>query len=88
MCDACQTPFMGRQPGEQHADCAKSPKGTLVRRKDDEPESIRNRLKVYQAQTAPVIDWYRTHGAKMASIDAVGTLEEVTARSLKAVGKG
>lgn len=87
VCDACQTPFSGRAPGETHAECPKTPKGTLVRRKDDEPDSIRNRLRVYHAQTAPVLDWYKTHGARIATIDAVGTLDEVTKRSLKAVGK-
>lgn len=87
VCDACQTPFMGRRPGEAHVECAKTPKGTLVRRKDDEPESIRNRLRVYAAQTAPVIAWYRAHGAKIATVNAVGTLAEVTQRSLRAVGK-
>ncbi|HLA90113.1 MAG TPA: adenylate kinase [Gemmatimonadaceae bacterium] len=87
VCDACQSPFSGRSPGETHAECPKSPKGTLVRRKDDEPDSIRNRLKVYHAQTAPVLDWYKAHGARIATIDALGTPDEVTKRSLKAVGR-
>jgi adenylate kinase len=86
MCDACQTPFTGRLPGEIHAECVKSPKGTLVRRKDDEPEAVRNRLRVYEAQTAPVIAWYRAHGAKIATINAVGTPDEVTRRAYAAVG--
>jgi len=88
VCDACQTPFMGRQPGETHAECAHDPKGRLVRRKDDEPDAIRNRMRVYDAQTAPVISWYRAHGANIAEIDALGTLDDVTVRALKAVGKG
>jgi adenylate kinase len=86
-CDACQMPFMGREPGELHAECATAPKGHLVRRADDEPDAVRNRLRVYQAQTAPVVDWYRTHGANVVEIDAVGSLEDVQARALKAVGR-
>ncbi len=31
----------------------------LVMRKDDEPETVRKRLEVYQAETAPLIDYYR-----------------------------
>ena len=31
----------------------------LVQRKDDEPETIRKRLKVYQKQTAPLIEFYK-----------------------------
>jgi adenylate kinase len=86
VCDACQMTFAGLEPGQVHAACAKSPKGTLMRRKDDEPDAVRNRLRVYQAQTAPVIAWYRSHGANVARIDAVGTMDEVTKRARKAVG--
>lgn len=86
VCDACSTPFTGREPGEVHADCPKTPKGKLMRRKDDEPDAVRNRLRVYQAQTAPVIAWYASHGANIARIDAVGTMDEVAGRARKAVG--
>lgn len=86
VCSACQSPFMGRQPGEPHAECKVTPPGHLVRRKDDEPEAIRNRLKVYQAQTAPVIAWYRDRGGPLVEIDALGTVDEVTARMRKAAG--
>jgi len=86
-CGACHTPFAGRQPGELHAECPATPKGTLVRRADDEPESIRNRLRVYKAQTEPVVAWYRTHGGNIAAIDATGTFAEVEARALRAVGR-
>lgn len=34
----------------------------LTIRADDKPETIANRLKVYQAQTAPLIDWYTKAG--------------------------
>ena len=88
VCDGCQTPFTGRAPGETHAECAQSPKGTLVRRKDDEPDAVRHRMRVYEAQTAPVVAWYRAHGANVAEIDALGALDVVQARALKAVGKG
>ena len=32
----------------------------LVQRPDDQEEAIRNRLRVYQQQTAPLIDYYRS----------------------------
>jgi adenylate kinase len=89
VCDACQMTFAaGREPGTVHAECVKSPKGRLVRRKDDEPDAVRNRLRVYQAQTAPVIAWYATHGANIARVDAVGTMDDVTSRARRAVGLG
>ncbi len=81
VCESCQTPYTGREPGTT---CDKDG-GTLVRRKDDEPDAIRNRLAVYEKQTAPVLEWYRTHGTKVAVIDAVGAVQDVTARALGAL---
>lgn len=40
----------------------------LVQRKDDQIDAIMNRLEVYKAQTAPLIDYYRTRG-KLVTID-------------------
>jgi adenylate kinase len=82
-CDACQRPFLGREPGEP---CGCEQGGTLVRRRDDEPDAVRKRLEVYTAQTAPVIEWYRRNGARIVAINAVGSLDEVEARALAGLG--
>ena len=83
-CDACQRPFFGRQPGET---CEADGKvGTLVRRKDDEPEAVRKRLQVYGEQTSPVIDWYAKHGGNIVHVDAMGALEDVETRMLGGLG--
>ena len=84
VCEGCQTPYMGRAPGSTCEKCG----GKLVRRKDDEPEAIRNRLEVYRRQTAPVIDWYDDHKMKVLRIDADAPVETVTSRALKALGDG
>ena len=83
VCEGCQTPYMGRLPG---TDCAKCG-GKLVRRKDDEPEAVRNRLEVYRTQTEPVIDWYGDNKMKVLKINADGSVDDVTARALEALGK-
>ena len=83
VCENCQTPYTGREPGERCEKCG----GRLVRRKDDEPEAIRQRLAVYLKQTSPVLDWYRKNGGSVRTIDAVGTQDEVTQRALKAIGR-
>lgn len=83
VCEGCQTPYMGRDPGGSCEKCG----GTLVRRKDDEPEAVRNRLVVYKRQTAPVIEWYRTHGVPVHEINALGTVDEVHQRVLRALGR-
>jgi adenylate kinase len=83
VCEKCQTPYMGREPGSRCEKCG----ATLVRRKDDEPEAIRNRLRVYRDQTAPVITWYEEKGAKVQKVDADASVDEVTSRALKALKK-
>lgn len=82
VCEKCQTPYRGLEPGASCAKCG----GRLVRRPDDEPEAIRNRLSVYRKQTAPVIEWAREHGLPIAEIDATGELDTITDRALKALG--
>lgn len=81
VCDTCQTPYMGLEPGTRCNKCG----GTLVRRKDDEPESIRNRLKVYREQTEPVIDWVKERKMNLVKINATGDLDEITERAMKAL---
>ncbi len=83
VCDKCQHPYRDREPGTKCEKCG----GTLVRRKDDEPEAVRNRLRVYKDQTAPVIKWYEDRESEPLKIDADGSLEEVLQRALMALKK-
>ena len=53
-------------------------------RADDTPESVRTRLKVYDNQTAPVIDYYRQHG-RLTVVNGVGSLDEVFSRLIEAL---
>jgi adenylate kinase len=53
-------------------------------RKDDDPVVVRDRLKVYAEQTAPVADFYARRG-KLQVVDGVGELDEVTARIKRAL---
>lgn len=55
-------------------------------RADDSPESVRHRLNVYDQQTAPVIAFYRDHD-QLTVVDGVGSLDEVFARIVKAIGR-
>jgi adenylate kinase len=81
VCENCQTPYNGRDPGAVCQKCG----GRLARRTDDEPEAVRRRLQVYEAQTAPVFDWYSRNGARVAVVDAVGSVNDVTTRALRAL---
>ncbi len=53
-------------------------------RADDTDEVILNRMKVYRDETAPLLEYYRD---ELKTVDAVGTMDEVFARALQALGK-
>jgi adenylate kinase len=59
--------------------------GEMVQRDDDKPETVRHRLRVYREQTAPLSGFYEQAGL-LAPIDAIGSVEQVTSRALKALG--
>jgi adenylate kinase len=59
--------------------------GQMVQRDDDKPETVRHRLHVYREQTAPLSGFYESEGL-LRRIDAIGEIEEVTARALAACG--
>jgi adenylate kinase len=59
--------------------------GALYQRDDDREETIANRLKVYEDQTAPLADYYRGQGL-LREIDGVGDVDEIRARIIQALG--
>ena len=65
----------------------------LVQRDDDKEETVKKRLDVYSQQTRPLVDYYRNWAAqdpaaapKYSAISGIGTVEEITARALQALG--
>lgn len=58
----------------------------LEHRADDDPKAVATRLRAYREQTAPVLAWYREHGA-VDVIPAVGTVDEVAARVQAVLGR-
>lgn len=55
--------------------------GSLYKRKDDDREVIKERLKVYEKQTRPLIDYYNTSGL-LADISGSGSENEIFERVL------
>jgi len=53
-------------------------------RADDTDDVILNRMKVYRDETAPLLEYY---SGELKTVDAVGTVDEVFARALRALGK-
>ncbi|MCE2726815.1 MAG: adenylate kinase [Planctomycetaceae bacterium] len=68
------------------------PRDELVRRmlarkrEDDDPEVFAKRITSFELQTAPLLDYYARQG-KLASIDGLGTAEEIFSRVQAAVGR-
>lgn len=57
----------------------------LFIRDDDKPETVQNRLRVYEAQTQPLIDYYGKQG-KVVDIEATGTIEQIFENIKKVLG--
>ncbi len=65
----------------------------LIQRDDDKEETVKKRLQVYQQQTRPLVDYYGQWAAtgdagapRYARISGTGTVEEITARVMGAMG--
>ena len=57
--------------------CDKCGSSDFVRREDDKPEAVRNRLKVYRDQTAPILPYYRQKGI-LKTVDGMAPIDRVT----------
>ncbi len=56
----------------------------LYQREDDRPETVSNRIRVYSQQTAPLIEYYHSHGL-LAEVDGTKPISQVTDEMLKTV---
>ena len=61
--------------------------GELYQRDDDTVETVKKRLEVYSAETAPLIDYYSRQG-KLLEINGEGSIDEVEHRIVAALPRG
>lgn len=85
VCKTCGTPSHIKWL-QSPADACKHCGGELVQRADDQMQAVLNRLKVYHAQTAPLIGYYEK-GGKLININSNQSVESVT-QDMLAVLKG
>jgi adenylate kinase len=71
-------------PAAANADKCSGCGGELYQREDDKEEVIAKRLAVYQEQTAPIVNFYRTEGL-LITISADGEVSEITERAITAL---
>ena len=76
VCKSCGTGFhLTSLPPKKEGLCDKCG-GPLMQRPDDEASAIQERLRVYHAQTAPLVEWYHSRGL-LKEIDASPAPETV-----------
>lgn len=85
VCPDCKEPYhVDSKPTRVVGVCDKC--GTaLLHRDDDQPNAIKNRLNVYNNQTAPVLGYYEAKGI-LKNIPASGSIEDIFKKIKEAVG--
>lgn len=84
VCGACGASYhIDHKPPKAEGVCDKCG-AELIQRKDDHPDTIAERLKVYHEQTEPLKGYYAKTG-KLRTVEGQEELEETTALTLKAL---
>ena len=87
ICRNCQTPYHAvDSPPRARGKCDECG-GELYQRPDDTSVTVKKRLGVYFAETAPLIDYY-TRAGKLIEVDGEGSIDEVSRRTVAAVNEG
>jgi len=84
-CPKCNRIFHIKFDPPKQGACACGYRGEMVHRADDREDVIRERLRVYHAQTAPLVEFYRKQGL-IRAVKGVGSLDEVFDRISKVLG--
>lgn len=84
VCRTCAASFhLAHHPPRQAGRCDACG-GELEQRPDDQPDTIRRRLSVYQEQTAPLIAWYAGHDL-LTTVSGEGGMADVAERVAGAI---
>lgn len=87
-CAKCGAGYHDRfKPTVQPGVCDVCGSTQFVRRPDDNAETVRSRLVAYEAQTAPLLPFYRAKGL-VRTVDGMQPIEEVTAAIERALDAG
>jgi adenylate kinase len=76
LCKTCQTPYhLVSAPPKTQGVCDKCG-GELYQRADDSEETVKNRLGVYERQTAPLLDYYKQRGL-LRTVSGEGAVDKI-----------
>lgn len=76
VCDECGANYHVEFSPPEEAGVCDECGGDLIQRDDDTEETVRERLRVYEENTAPVVEHYRDEGV-LVEVDGEGTPDEV-----------
>jgi adenylate kinase len=72
-------------PAADGSRCDDHPAVALIQRVDDQVETVKKRLHVYEDQTAPLVEYYRALGL-LKEVTGIGSLDDVSAAIGAALG--
>jgi adenylate kinase len=79
ICEKCQTPYNLLSKPPKNDEICDQCGGKVIQRPDDRPEVVRERLRVYEEQTSPLVEFYSRKGL-LRVIPSNGSIEEVYER--------
>ena len=84
VCEKCGASYhLDHKPSKVEGTCDKCG-GNTVQRKDDHPDTVKDRLHVYHEQTEPLKEYYQKTG-KLVIVEGQEEVKDTTALTLKAV---
>ncbi len=84
VCEVCGTSYHINHKKPKIDNVCDNCSGTLVQRKDDHPDTVNARLKVYHDQTEPLKNYYNNQN-KLIIIEGKGKIEDITKKALAAL---
>jgi len=84
-CPVCRRVFNSLSaPAKDGRHCDDHPEAELRQREDDKEATVRERLRVYREDTAPLVEYYRERGS-LKEVKGIGALDEVYEALARAV---
>ena len=84
VCSACGASYHLEHKPSRKPDVCDRCGGALIARKDDQPETVKDRLHNYHEQTEPLIEFYRQRG-KLVVVEGTDSIEETGKLLIKAL---
>jgi adenylate kinase len=83
-CPTCGHVYHEKYNPPQEAGKCDKDGSALIQREDDKAATVENRIRVYTAQTSPLIEYYRQKGL-LAEVDGTQSIDQVSQEILKAI---